>query len=471
VIEHLEKVSNSKYMALAEYYMGRVYQAQGNLEQAMIFYMKAWISAKKSDDDNIKGLICSYIAQQYFNNKDYDNAIDKLKSSFEYFNRSQENYTRKMTVLNNIGNCYIYKKMKDSAVIYYNEAIELAKTTKDSVTIIQNLGMAYLKTNEPDKAKQQLFLALNMSMDSIMKSSIYLNIGIAYEQKKLFDSAIYYVKLSTDFSIKQNNTHNSVINYKVLSILERKNGNYRKALDYIDKYLKNNERIKEKNGPNIQEIEAKYKIHDLQRKQLYYIIILCFCLATGITAALYIKHIYKKKLSEIIEKYKLSETEREKHKMELSKTEKCLTKMKSEIEERKNSEKLYLNFLQEIYNDVDKLPSDPTIFAIMKENKSSADKIVVYLQSLFYENNDWDTIYNTEKLIFDEIYKLLPELTEQEFKIVCLEYMHYTNIMIANVINSKKNTVQQIKSTIRSKLKMEKGGDIAIFIKNQLNPD
>jgi tetratricopeptide (TPR) repeat protein len=302
VTEHLKKVSNSKYMALAEYYMGRVYQAQGNLEQAMIFYLKARISAKKSDDDNINGLICSYIAQQHFNNKDYDNAIDNLKSSFKYFNRSQENYKRKMTVLNNIGNCYIYKKMKDSAVIYYNEAIELAKTAKDSVTIIQNLGMAYLKTNEPDKAKQQLFVALNMSMDSIMKSSIYLNIGKIYERKRLLDSAVYYVKLSVNFHTPQTDILTMAANYKILSRLEHKRANYYEALRYSNMYIEHDKKIKEKNVPDIEKIEMKNKLHIFQRKQQHYMIIKysCLCLAAVIIVVLYIGYLYNKKLKKKI---------------------------------------------------------------------------------------------------------------------------------------------------------------------------
>jgi hypothetical protein len=176
-------------------------------------------------------------------------------------------------------------------------------------------------------------------------------------------------------------------------------------------------------------------------------------------------------LAKMTEKYNLIVTELETTKMKYSNTENALAKAQLEITETKITGELYLECAKTLYNDVDQLSSDSHIIMIITENNNTSNKLVQYLQSIFYNHKKWEETYNAKKSTFDKIQKLYPEFSEHEFQIVCLKYLNYSDSMIASVINLKKSSVQQTKSTIRSKLKIVKGGSIAIFIKNQLKPD
>jgi hypothetical protein len=52
-IDYLKTANNPKYLAFAEYYLGRIYQSRGKNEQAMQLYMSAKTIAENSGDDNI----------------------------------------------------------------------------------------------------------------------------------------------------------------------------------------------------------------------------------------------------------------------------------------------------------------------------------------------------------------------------------------------------------------------------------
>jgi DNA-binding NarL/FixJ family response regulator len=100
----------------------------------------------------------------------------------------------------------------------------------------------------------------------------------------------------------------------------------------------------------------------------------------------------------------------------------------------------------------------------MNKDFQQIEKIVKLLKSIFYKNNKWEFIYNANKLTFDEIKRLYPEFSDPEYKIICLDYLGYTNNMIANAIDWEAQTVAQHKTNIREKLVAEKRDNIAPFI-------
>jgi tetratricopeptide (TPR) repeat protein/DNA-binding CsgD family transcriptional regulator len=441
VIEHLDKTNSLKYRAFAEYYMGRIHQAQGNMEKALQFYLSAQKNTEKSNDNDIKGLICFSIGRLNYNQTKYEEAIDFFRSALQYFSKSPDNHKRKITVLNITGNCFLIKEKIDSAIICYNESLQLAGTAQDSAGIIQNLGVAYSGIDELDNAKQQSFLALKLNSDSALQSLIYLNIAKVYEKQNRIDSAIYFAGLSTDFLTKQNGIHAFATNYKLLSRLERKNGNYYKALLYSNKYIEYYTKTKEENVIDMQKIETEHKLYVLQREQRCYKterLLYWGILGILTIAILCLIYIWKKK--------------QERNSLEWAEMKNTLTKTQSIVYEKEKIRELYHLILEKNRNEIEKWLLSNT----MKEKK--------------YEII-WEEIYDMGKLSFDKIRKLYPSLTDHEFKIVCLEYLGYTNTMIVNTVNLERNTVQQNKSNIRRKLGIEERGSIYLFLTKQLNSD
>jgi tetratricopeptide (TPR) repeat protein len=207
----------------------------------------------------------------------YDDAISKLKLSLEHFSK-QDNYKQKIAVFNLIGNCFLMKSEKNSSMIdsammnsaisHYNQALELAETNEDlkqQAIVKQNLSEAYLKYNQPEMAKQQLIQALELNAD--LRDKIYLSLATVYGKEKLIDSAVYFAGLSLELFHEKNDTAALYTNYRLLSRLERQNGNYKKALEYYQKSDKCRTSILNKTGKyNLPEKEQQYTIDLLKNK-------------------------------------------------------------------------------------------------------------------------------------------------------------------------------------------------------------
>jgi ATP/maltotriose-dependent transcriptional regulator MalT len=314
-------------------------------------------------------------------------------------------------------------------------------------------------------AKQQLFQALKLNPDSTLQSLIYLNLGRVYEKENMTDSAVCFAKLSTSFLTKQNDIHALAANYKILSRLEKKNNNFHKAFDYIQQYLKYYTQIKEEHTLDIQKMETQHKLETLQRKEhsmrrLYITVILCLCLAIIFTVYFCIKSIRKKKAE--LAKMQTEMNVIKKHvDVKSIEIKDIMANIQPKLTERTILTDLYRQILSGLYKNIEKLLSD------FKKNVITLESVPEHLQSISYKNSSWNVIYETGKLTFDEIRKLYPELTEPEFKILCLEYLGYTNTMIASIVNLGKNTVQQNKTNIKKKLNITEDS-ITSFIAKKL---
>jgi tetratricopeptide (TPR) repeat protein len=461
--DYLKKTGNPKYLAFAEYCLGRIYQAQGMNDQALPLYLNAKTIAEDSDDNDIKGLIHSYIGQLYYNQRKYDDAAGCFKAALKYFNGSKDNYKRKMAAFNDIANCFLLKGIRDSAMIYYNEAFNLTQTGRDSASVKQNLGVMHLILNECGMAKQQLFQALCLKPDSTLRNLIYLNLGKVYEKEKVMDSAVYFAKLSLQF-VKSNNIYVLASIYNTLSNMEKGRGNYEKAYGYSSLYINcliriNNE---EQNNRNMQTIETKHNLDVLQHKNSTLTAVMRWTvtgtslLAFVLTVCLRFLYLAKKKACE-------SEKQPAELQRLLTELEKQLADIKNDYEKR---EVTFCRLVQKIIKKT--VLFDCYIdFASKKVDREKFLSNMSEMKQLFPANELTD-LYDDINTLYDNILyetkNKYPNLTEQEFKIICLIYAGFDNYDIALLLDLDKHSVERSKSEIRKKLKIETRGDIKAFI-------
>jgi tetratricopeptide (TPR) repeat protein len=439
---YLTTVNNPKYLAFAEYYLGRIYQAHGRNDQALKFYLDAKTNAGRLDNHgDIKGLIWYYIGEQYYMQRKYDNAIDNFKPALKYFDKSQGNYKRKIAVLNITGNCFFLKNMKDSAMICYNEALQSAITTQDSSIIMKNLGMVYLEINETGKAKQQLFHALNLNSDLALRSSICLNLCNAYKKEQIADSVIYFATLALQF-VKNNDDYVLANIYHILSNVENERGNYKKAYEYYRQYTDCVMRIsneRHNNYNNIQVIEAKHNSDMFQRKnnnlttQIHRIIIIAALVSVIVVIISFRFAGQKKKVAELKE--------------DIAEKEKEVAGLKEKIVE-----------LEKKLSDYDIIigEKEKVFFQIMQKNikKISKNELPNFCE-------DINMLYN------NTLDKTGTKCSELRFKIICLTCIDFDNYDIASILNLEKHFVEREKSEIRKILNIAARGDIkAFFLKN-----
>jgi tetratricopeptide (TPR) repeat protein len=474
-IDYLKTANNPKYLALAEYCLGRIYQAQDKNDRALQLYLNAKVTAESSDNDNIKGLIYFYIGQQYYIQRKYDEAIDNFKSALEYFSKSKDNYKRVMAVLNKLGSSFLIANKKDSAMTCYNEALQYAKIAQDSAGIMQNRGAAHLMLNELDNAKQQLLQSLKLNSDSTLQSQIYLNLSKVYEKERMTDSIVYFANLALQFTKDNNYTLANINN--ILSNVERERGNYEKACRYYKQYT--NCIIKTYNNIhkyNILETEAKHKLNVFQNKHATYKLrstILYIILLAGIILLSILSYRMKRKFAKTInavlaktqsEMKSLEESTAvtlEKFNKELSETKDILKKTQFKLNEKENLTDLQLKVLNKIYDVI-----DSTTKQDIQDLKGLRTYFKAKVFDIYYK---WEDIYNAEKPVFDKIQKMYPQLNKTEYKIACLDYMEYTNLMISFILSI--TSIAQFKTKIRSKIGIESEGNISKFIAEKIELD
>jgi len=453
--------------AKAEFYCGRVYHARGEYDQASEAYLKAESIAQKTGDNNLKGLICYFIGNLYYDQRQCLEAIFKFKQAQEYFSRAPDNYEREIGIYTMIGNSFLIKEKNDSAWFYFDKALILAKVHNNSNQIAQvkhNMGILQWKTGDLSSAKAHLQSALSLNGDNESEAMIRLNLARIYADLNRMDSAEYHIRLALDSLKKSGNFSALTKAYRTLSLVEEKTSDYKKALYYQREYSANLSNLfAENNRYHLQETEKKYNFELLQNEKnklwierqgaiIVLLILLCaigavFCRLRGKAAS--------NRAIRLEKEMALSEARKKIYELE---------ELTNSIGKEENKlRNLAIKYL-DIYRSACATERE------MGENKQLSGKdFIQKMNKILYGHpeHDWDKLYpilnESYKGFFGQLKRKYPQLTESEFRICCLTYASFDNTEIALNLDLSKNTIQRRKSEIRQKLNIEDRGDIKSF--------
>lgn len=132
----------------------------------------------------------------------------------------QLNYQHELAIVeNNIGIVFKILHQFDSAIVYFNRAIELAVVLNDSAGIgeyTMNLGNAYAENNQPQKALPFLNQAEELGKnqnDFNLLERVYAGKVLAYKQLNDFESALHFQTL-------QSSVKDSILNTEKLQVIK-----------------------------------------------------------------------------------------------------------------------------------------------------------------------------------------------------------------------------------------------------------
>jgi ATP/maltotriose-dependent transcriptional regulator MalT len=453
--------------AKAEFYCGRVYHSQKEYDKATTAYLEAERISQKTDDNNLKGLIQYFAGKLYYDQWQYFDAIPKFKRAQEYFSQSPDNYRREIWTWNIIGNSFLIKEMKDSVLVYFNKALNLAKVYNDSNQTAQaqhNIGVFLWKTGDLYSAKTHLQSALSLNGDKESEAMIRLNLARIYSELNQRDSVEYHIRLTLD-SLKKSENFSTLSNvYRILSSMEEKTGNYKNALQYQREYSRQLSNLfTENNKHNLQETEKRYNFELLQneKNRLWIerqgaIIILLLLLCIGGT---FFFQFYRKAAN--------SRAIRLEKEIALSKAQQKIYELEELVNSR-GDEESQLRHLAVKYLDIYK-KGCATEREMSASKQLSGKDFIQKMNKILYghPDHDWDKLYQIlnacYKGFFSQLKRQYPQLTESEFKICCLTYAGFDNTEIALILELSKNTIQHRKSEIRQKLNMKERSDIKSF--------
>ena len=176
--------------------------------------IKAYRQAKELNSrlKNTYGVvIClNNIADTYMLQGEWKKGLTLMQECYAVYKTiPKPNLGVKPTILGNIGECFYQLNQFDSASIYLNQALPLAKLDlEDPVSygrIIYLLGDVSLAKNKPDRA----YFFYRQSIAVLIKQNAYIGLGDVYYRLAIFyqktaqkDSLLHYAKLSLLYSQK-----------------------------------------------------------------------------------------------------------------------------------------------------------------------------------------------------------------------------------------------------------------------------
>ena len=450
--------------ALAAYYCGRVLYEQEVSEAAVEAYLEAMEWAGHTDKDNLKGLIQGNLGTIYRKHFLFEQAIAMCKNAVGWYDKAN-NDKNKISALMIIGNCFLLDEKIDSAFCYYDKSLKLADEKQIphlQSNVRQSMGVAYREIKNYEQAKKLFYEAFSFQTDSIEQARLLLNVVQIYVQEDKIDSAKFYFDQVQSLSV--NDPRLIRTSFRLMSKLEEKNQRYQEALEYHQEYYRYTTIVfdSEKNN-KLLEIQEKYDFEKLKNERIQskinhqrtIIVFSGILLLLGVFFIFYyIRSLQNKKL--------------------LLETEQKISDLRKIAEKSSTKEKSVQNILLQHFNILKKVALIER--EITDTEREKGRLLLKKFNKIVYEQDtlDWNKLHQTMNNLQDGLYEKVretyPELTEVEFRILCLTCEKMNDASIAILLNTSVKVIRNTRTVIRKKLEFpEYDRDFLAHLKEKIS--
>ena len=240
IVEYYETEGDKNLLSEAYYYAGSVYRDLNDAPQALEYYHK---TLDITSDNKIpqKGHLYFQVGNLLLNQALYNQAIDMYQKALRLYNIQNDSINTIYT-LRNLAYTYNKAEKKDSSLVYYQKAYQLARQTKYKhvkIEVLAQMASVYIEKKNYIKAKECLSPILNkpdsieLSPDYCMALKICMNTG-------QYDSAHFYAKeLLTVGTVYAKQTAS-----RYLTELALKEKNYNNAEEHLKQFNKYTDSVK-----------------------------------------------------------------------------------------------------------------------------------------------------------------------------------------------------------------------------------
>ena len=220
---------NAQRKALALYYKGILCHESHHAEDALSFYLEATAEIEKTNDYQLGFLINSEIGLMYLYRKLNDYAM-------EYFEKAHHN----AELSNNqtyiafsfiyIARAFSQKKQYNKAIEYYEKAIKIGQVNNYPTILasaMNETSFLFLKTGENKKALQYVKDCIKIKKTD----QRIFSLGDTYRYLKMYDSAYFYLNQAS----LSPNIHTARSAYQALFYISQEEKDYKKAVEYSNK--------------------------------------------------------------------------------------------------------------------------------------------------------------------------------------------------------------------------------------------
>lgn len=220
---------NAQRKALALYYKGILCHESHHAEDALSFYLEATTEIEKTNDYQLGFLINSEIGLMYLYRKLNDYAM-------EYFEKAHHN----AELSNNqtyiafsfiyIARAFSQKKQYNKAIEYYEKAIKIGQVNNYPTILasaMNETSFLFLKTGDNKKALQYAKDCIKIKKTD----QRIFSLGDTYRYLKMYDSAYFY----PNQACLSPNIHTARSAYQALYYISQEEKDYKKAVEYSNK--------------------------------------------------------------------------------------------------------------------------------------------------------------------------------------------------------------------------------------------
>lgn len=443
-------------LTLASFYCGRLLQGKKEFKEAAFFYIQAENYAEQNSNTYLKGLIQYYLGTIYYDQLMEKEAIRHYKRSIFFFQQAAKE-TAVITTYNQLGNCYLMNQKNDSAFFFYRKSLSLADSIKNNTlgsSIRQNIGFALAKSGKHKEAIPYYKEALKYVDSNLEYGRIYSNMAESYYYEQKNDSAKSYVNKALMLPDIKNDNYQMFGIYKLLSLINKQDHNYRDALLNHEQYVEYQDLILEENeAESIREIQKKYDYELIKNdhnallieKQYGIITVLILVICLFIVGFLYYS--------------KLQKSRKEKNE-----AQRKITYFNDLVEDLQKQENILKLKLLQHFDIIKK----SVLLEQYLENSNSAQgkSLLKKFNGIIYENHpiNWDTLYEAINDKYngfpDALRKTYPELELIEFRICCLLYTGFSNTEMSIILSLSTSSITAKRSSIRKKIGLKEYSNI-----------
>lgn len=267
---YIKKVSLSKNypygIAAASRFMGRYYQYKENFDSAIIEFHEYARLAEKYRSGRQQMNAISDIAGIYMLTNQYELAKQHYFICLQLATTIETPPSNLSQINNNIAGAYQYLNNYDSALIYYQKAIQIDESLKDSVRLAErksNISEILIPMGKIELARKYLLESTAYNERNDMTDALwynYSNLGNIFLILKDYKKSAYYYSLSYEQAKKTSTKTKIAQTLDGFSKLYEQTGDYKKALenkkqaDSIVSLL-----VNETTNKKIAELQEKYQ--------------------------------------------------------------------------------------------------------------------------------------------------------------------------------------------------------------------
>lgn len=270
-VDYYKNHGNDIDKAKAYYYYGIVHNNAADIGGAMESFVKARIYAEKTSNIYLNGLIYNVIGNLYYDQCSFEEAVKMYSDAVSAFSNIG-NKRNQLYAINSKGLAQFYLNQPNEAIKSLTVGLHLADELGDTSTlmdIISALGGIHATIHDADSmslgpSKDYLIQTYMRYTDGKIPIDHYPIMGNIYYEEKQIDSARFY--FTEYLKLKPEITETNFGIFAVLSSIEKKMGDYKKAHEYERLFSFYTDSINNAHKIIlIQNLEKKYKAEYFQK--------------------------------------------------------------------------------------------------------------------------------------------------------------------------------------------------------------